>query len=258
MITLYEQRLKDGTSASELAEAKHLVSELTNSVKLAQSREEALKAEVARQKTALLEADDLAKGFSEKISVMGDEIGGLKADKHTASNQVARLNQKIKDLSARLLEMSKNHEADLKRSAQNAKLEMSSSYKKVLDSIKSKWEAKKMFLECESEAAEIESNLVLIEQITHETIDLNEEEPRLRAELARLSGRCKEVEVSDFSINKLELPQISEGSVAPMEVDLPGVPTGINEFGSNLEEARDNIRYEETMLRDSPGKEVGQ
>lgn len=232
--------------------------ELTDAVKLSEAREEALKSEVDHQKAALLEANDLAKGLGEKINAMGEEIGGLKADKHTASNQIVRLNQKIKEMSAQIREQSANHDAELKRSAWNAKLELSSSYKKILDDIKLKWEAKKLFSECENQAAEVESNLLMIEQIMKESIDMNEEEPRLRAEPARLSGRCKEVEVSDFSINKLELPQISEGSVAPMEVDLTGVPTGINEFGSNLDEAWDNIRNEEDMLRDSPDREVGQ
>lgn len=31
---------------------------------------------------------------------MGEEIRGLKADKHTAANQIAHLNQKVKDMSA--------------------------------------------------------------------------------------------------------------------------------------------------------------
>lgn len=55
MIALYDHRLKNGTSASELAEAKHLVGELTNLVKLSQAQEETLKAEVDRQRIALLE-----------------------------------------------------------------------------------------------------------------------------------------------------------------------------------------------------------
>ena len=86
----------------------------------------------------------------------------------------------------------------------------------------------------EGQTAEVESNLALIDQITKAAIDLTVERPRLQAELDDLEARCKSKEVSNFTLSKLDLPQVSEISVVrPMDVDEQGTPIGLDEFGSN-------------------------
>ena len=60
------------------------------------------------------------------------------------------------------------------------------------------------------------------------------EKPRLRAELDDVEARCKSKEVSDFTLSKLDLPQVSEILVVrPMDVDEQGTPIGLDEFRSN-------------------------
>ena len=60
------------------------------------------------------------------------------------------------------------------------------------------------------------------------------EKPRLQAELDDLEVRCKSKEVSDFTLSKLDLPQVSEISVVRlMDVDEQGTPIGLDEFESN-------------------------
>ncbi|XP_024009319.1 uncharacterized protein LOC112084421 [Eutrema salsugineum] len=52
--------------------------------------------------------------------------------------------------------------------------------------------------------------------------------------IPELAQKHADAEVSDFSLAKLDLPQISEASVRPMEVDpRTQVPLGFNQFGSN-------------------------
>lgn len=61
--------------------------------------------------------------------------------------------------------------------------------------------------------------------------------------------------MSDFSVSKLDLPQISETSeVQPMDVDENGTSIGLNEFGSNREEIRQNLQEESDLLFGTPGE----
>jgi len=92
----------------------------------------------------------------------------------------------------------------------------------------------------ESQAAEVESNLALIDQITKVAVDLAVERPRLRAELDDLEEKCAANEVSDFTLSKLDIPQVSEMSmVRLMDVDEQGTPIGLDEFGSNKLDIQD-------------------
>ena len=86
----------------------------------------------------------------------------------------------------------------------------------------------------EGQAVEVESNLALIDQITKAAIDLTVERPRLQAELDDLEAHCKSKKVSDFTLSKLDIPQVSEISVVRlMDVDEQGTPIGLDEFESN-------------------------
>jgi len=121
-----------------------------------------------------------------------------------------------------------------KKAVHDAKVELAAAYSKLLAGIKEKWVAKKEYTVLEGQAAEVESNLALIDQITKVAIDLTVEKPRLQAELDDLEARCKSKEVSDFFLSKLDLPQVSEISlVRLMDVDEQGMPIGLDEFGSN-------------------------
>ncbi|XP_024014674.1 uncharacterized protein LOC112088531 [Eutrema salsugineum] len=60
------------------------------------------------------------------------------------------------------------------------------------------------------------------------------EKARLEEKIPELTQKHADAEVSDFSLAKLDLPQISEVSVRPMEVDpVSQVPLGLDQFGSN-------------------------
>jgi len=176
---------------------------------------------------------DLEKGYAEKIGLMEMEIGGLQADKQTARKQIHRLEQRREELSKEVMDLTSTA-LGAKKAVHDAKVELAAAYSKLLAGIKEKWVAKKEYTVLEGQAAEVESNLALIDQITKVAIDLTVEKPRLQAEMDELEARCKSKEVSDFTLSKLDLPQVSEISVVrPMDVDEQGTPIGLDEFGSN-------------------------
>jgi len=176
---------------------------------------------------------DLEKGYVEKIGAMEIEIGGLEADKQTARNQIHRLTDKKDELSKRVLDLTSIAQGT-KKAVHDAKVDLAAAYSKLLAGIKEKWIAKKEFTVLEGQAAEVESNLALIDQITKAAIDLTVERPRLQAELDNLEAKCASKEVSDFTLSMLDIPQVSEMSVVrPINVDEQGTPIGLDEFGSN-------------------------
>jgi len=152
---------------------------------------------------------DLEKGYDEKIGFMEMEIGGLQADKQTARNQIHRLEQRREELSKKVMDLTSTAQG-AKKAVHDVKVELAAAYSKLLAGVKEKWVAKKEYTVLEVQAAEVETNLALIDQITKVAIDLTVEKPRLQAELDDLEARCKSKEVSDFTLSKLDLPQVSD------------------------------------------------
>jgi len=114
---------------------------------------------------------DLEKGYVEKIGAMEIEIGGLEADKQTARNQIHHLTEKKDELSKRVLGLTSIAQGT-KKAVHDAKVDLAAAYSKLLAGIKEKWIAKKEFTVPEGQAAEVESNLALIDQITKAAINL--------------------------------------------------------------------------------------
>jgi len=157
----------------------------------------------------------------------------LEADKHTTRNQIHRLTEKKDELSKIVMDLTSIAQG-AKKAVHDAKVDLAVVYSKLLVGIKEKWIAKKEFTVLEGQAAEVESNLALIDQIMKAAIDQTMERPRLQAELDDLEARCASKEVSDFTLSKLDIPQVSEMSVVrPLDVDEQGTPIGLDEFGSN-------------------------
>jgi len=162
-------------------------------------------AEIERLKMELSTSKDLEKGYAEKIGFMEMEIGGLQADKQTARSQIHRLEQKREEISKKVMDLTSTAQG-AKKAVNDAKVELAAAYSKLLAGIKEKGVAKKEYTVLEGQAAEVESNLALIDQITKAAIDLTVEKPRLQVELDNLEARCKSKEVSDFTLSKLDLP----------------------------------------------------
>lgn len=108
----------------------------------------------------------------------------------------------------------------------------------------------------EGQATKVESNLALIDQITKAAIDLTVERPRLQVELDDLEAKCASKEVSDFTLTKLDILQVSEMSVVrPMDVDEQGTPIGLNEFGSNKDAFSEGLGEDLGTVFATPARE---
>jgi len=185
---------------------------------------------------------DLEKGYVEKIGLMEMEIGELQADKQTSRNQIHRLEQRREELSKRVMDLTSTAQG-AKKAVHDAKVELAAAYSKLLAGIKKKWVAKKEYTVLESQAVEVESNLALIDLIRKAPIDLTVEKPRLEAGLDVLQAKSKSKEVSDFTLSKLDIPQVSEMSVVrAMYIDEHGMLIGLDEFGSNKDSFREVSR----------------
>ncbi|CAL9217700.1 unnamed protein product, partial [Arabidopsis halleri] len=127
VVALYEQRLSKVPSASELEEARKLVTE----------------EEISKLKAELSSSKDSEKNLTRDIAKLGEEIGAVKADKHSSTNQIHCLEDKNADLSQKVMNLTISRVQEVKAAVREAKAGLVSVYAKVLSSIKEKWIAKK-------------------------------------------------------------------------------------------------------------------
>ena len=87
---------------------------------------------------------------------------------------------------------------------------MADSYLDVLVSLKEKWEKKKVATDCEARLWEVMANIDLLKEIMGNNLLASDELSRLRAKEIELGSEVDVTATSDFSVGKLDLPQISE------------------------------------------------
>ena len=125
------------------------------------------------------------------------------------------------------IESSSSKFADsLRRATYDAKKALADNYLDVLISLKEKWEKKKAATDCEARLKEVMANIDLLKEIMNNNLLASDELLRLRAKEVEPGYELDVMEVSDFSVGRLDLPQISE--------DLPDeffakVPSEVNE-----------------------------
>ena len=127
------------------------------------------------------------------------------------------------------IESSSSKFADsLRRATYDAKKALADNYLDVLISLKEKWEKKKAAADWEARLKEVMANIDLQKEIMNNNLLASDELLRLRAKEVELGSELDVMAVSDFSIGKLDLPQISED--LPEEF-FPKVPSEVNEPG---------------------------
>ena len=80
----------------------------------------------------------------------------------------------------------------------------------MLVSLKEKWEKKKAATDCEARLREVMANIDLLKEIMDNNLLASNELSRLRTKEVELGSELDVMAVSDFSIEKLDLPQITE------------------------------------------------
>ncbi|XP_013632834.1 PREDICTED: uncharacterized protein LOC106338394 [Brassica oleracea var. oleracea] len=173
-----EKRLQDVPRSDELYEIKKVVRELKLGLKMAQDRECANAAQLAA---------------AEKL---GNQAASLEARLRVVSNERKSALEQFSD--------------DLRRATHEAKTTMADSYLDVLVSLKEKWEKKKAATDCEARLQEVVANIDLLKEIMSNNLLASDELLRLRAKEIELGSEIDVMATSDFSVGKLDLPQISE------------------------------------------------
>ena len=190
--TTLEKRLQDVPRSDELYEIKKVIRELKLGLKKAQDRERANAAQLAA---------------AEKL---GNQAASLEARMRVVSNERKSALEQVSSLEAKIESFANKFSEDLLRATYDAKKALADSYLDVLVSLMEKWEKKKVATDCEARLREVMENIDLLKEIMNNNLLASEELLQLRTKEVELGSELDVMAVSDFSVGKLDLPQISE------------------------------------------------
>ncbi|KAF2605290.1 hypothetical protein F2Q70_00026431 [Brassica cretica] len=183
-----ERRLQDVPRSDELYEIKKVVRELKLGLKMAQEREGANAAQLAA---------------AEKL---GNQAASLEVRLRVVSNERKSTLEQVSFLEAKVESSANKFSDDLHRATYDAKKALADSYLDVLVSLKEKWEKKKVATDCEARLREVMANIDILKEIMNNNLLASDELMCLRTKEFELEVMA----VSDFSVEKLDLPQIAE------------------------------------------------
>ncbi|KAF3612238.1 hypothetical protein DY000_02049190 [Brassica cretica] len=187
-----EKRLQDVPRSDKLYEIKKVVRELNLGLKMAQDRECANAAQLAA---------------AEKL---GNQAASLEARLRVVSNERKSALEQVSFLEAKVESSANKFSDDLRRATYDAKKALADSYLDVLVSLKEKWEKKKAATDCEARLREVMANIDLLKEIMNNNLLASDELLRLRTKEVELGSELDMMAILDFSVAKLDLPQISE------------------------------------------------
>ncbi|XP_013621555.1 uncharacterized protein LOC125588604 isoform X1 [Brassica napus] len=186
---------------TDLDQARVRISELEAEVTRLGSKADAQQGEIESQKL--------------DIQVKSRRINDLEAARKIAEHQVRELIASSRD-------SQKNKEAEVKLAVREGKKEVAEAYGKILVCVKEKFARKKDEVDALVYAQELQANADLLKDMLNNKIQSVEEEyNQLVALLPEATTAYEKAQVSDFSVSKLPLPQISESS-APVEAAIGG------------------------------------
>lgn len=222
----FENALCAAPNAGELAEVTEMVKAAKTDLDQARVRISELEAEVTR----LGSKADAQQGEIESqkldIQVKSRRINDLEAARKIAEHQVRELIASSRD-------SQKNKEAEVKLAVREGKKEVAEAYGKILVCVKEKFARKKDEVNALVYAQELQANADLLKDMLNNKIQSVEEEyNQLVALLPEATTAYEKAQVSDFSVSKLPLPQISESS-GTFEINMFN-PSFSGEYGSNL------------------------
>ncbi|KAF2530320.1 hypothetical protein F2Q70_00029494 [Brassica cretica] len=206
-----EKRLQDIPRSDELYELKKVVRELKLGLKTAQDRERANVAQLAA---------------AEKL---GNQAASLEARVRVVSNERKSALEKVSFLEAKVESSANKFSDDLRHATYDAKKVLADSYLDVLVSLKEKWEKKKAVTDCEARLREVMANIGLLKEIMNNNLLASDELLRLRTKEVELGSELDVMAILDFSVGKLDLPQISEDLPEDFFAKVPSVANGTDD-----------------------------
>ncbi|XP_056857660.1 uncharacterized protein LOC130506984, partial [Raphanus sativus] len=222
----FEDAVHNAPSAEELAQVTELVK--ANKTELNQTR--ALISDLQAEVKRLGSKCDAQQGTIESqlidLQVKNRKIGELDAARKIAEYQV-------KELISTSQNSQKNKEAEVRLAVRRGKKEVAEAYNKILVIVKEKFSKKKDEVDLLVHAQEIQANTELLKDILDGEIKSTQDEyDNLVALMPEAVAAYEKAQVSDFSIGKLPLPQLSESS-GTFEINMFNLSFS-GEFGSNL------------------------
>ena len=187
-----EKRLQDVPRFDELYEIKKVVRELKLGLEMGQDRERANASQL-----------DTAEKLRYQAASVEDRLRVVSNERKLALEQVSFLEAKVESSVNKFSD-------DLHRATYDSKKALADSYLDVLVSLKEKWEKKKAATDCEARLREVMANIDLLKEIMNSNLLASDEFLRLRTKEVELGSELDVMVVSDFSVGKLDLPQISE------------------------------------------------
>ncbi|KAF2594096.1 hypothetical protein F2Q70_00042438 [Brassica cretica] len=179
---------KDVPRSDELYEIKKVVRELKLGLNMDQDRERANAAQLAA---------------AEKL---GNHATSLEARLRVVSNERKSALEQVSFLEVKVESSTNKFSDNLRRATYDAKKALADSYLDVLVSLKEMWEK----TDCEARPREVMANIDLLKEIMNNNLLASDELLRLQTKEVELGSELDVMVVSDFSVGKLDLPQISE------------------------------------------------
>ncbi|KAG2288548.1 hypothetical protein Bca52824_048152 [Brassica carinata] len=217
--TTLEKRLQDVPRSDELYEIRKVVPELKLGLKMAHDRERANAAQLAAAKK------------------LGNQAASLEARLRVVSNERKSALEQVSFLEMKVESSVNKFSDDLRRATYDAKKALADSYLDVLVSLKEKWEKKKAATDCEARLREVMANIDLLKEIMNNNLLASDELLRLRTKEVELGSELDVMVVSDFSVGKLDLPQISEDLPEDFFAKVPSAADDVTKcLGSQFED----------------------
>ena len=137
--------------------------------------------------------------------------------------------EQVSFLEAKVESSANKFSDDLRRATYDARKALADSYLDVLVSLKEKWEKKKSAIDCEARLREVIANIDLLKEIMNNNLLASDELLRLWTKEVGLGSELDVMAISDFSVGKLDLPQISEDLPEDFFAKVPSVVNGTND-----------------------------
>ncbi|KAL0836139.1 hypothetical protein Bca101_088028 [Brassica carinata] len=207
-VATLERRLQDVPRSDKLYEIKKVVREMKLGLKMAQDRERANAAQLAA---------------AEKL---GNQAASLEAHSRVVSNERKSALEEVSFLKAKVESSANKFSDDLRCATYDAKKALVDSYLDVLISLEEKWEKKKAATYFEARLREVMANIDLLKEIMNNNSLASDELLHLRTKEVELGSELDVMAVSDFSVEKLDLPQILEDLPEDFFAKVPSMVNG--------------------------------
>ncbi|KAF3499382.1 hypothetical protein F2Q69_00043336 [Brassica cretica] len=189
---------------------------------------------VRELKLGLKMARDRERGNAVQLAAaekLGNQAASLEARLRVVSNERNSALEQVSFLEVTFESSANKFSDDLRRATYDAKKALADNYLDVLVSLKEKWEKKNAATDCEARLREVMANIDLLKEIMNNNLLASDDLSRLRTKEVELGSELDVMAVSDFSVEKLDLPQIME--------DLPEdfftkVPFAVNDTGDKM------------------------